>query len=91
MKSIRMVSDKEGEDLRKMETTRQDNIRARLKGAAVTDIIFDGLGINNHTIRELFLEKDGTTFVVEIEAEQYYDCIEKRLVITDLTKHEEVE
>jgi len=90
MKSIRMVSDKEGEEAHKMEQIRQDKIKARLKGAIVTDIIFDGFGINNHTIRELVLEKDGTTFTVEIEADRYYDCIEKRLVITDLIKHEEV-
>jgi hypothetical protein len=85
-----MVSDKEGEESRKIEQSRQDNIKVRLNGAIVTDIVFDGMGIINHTIRELVLEKDGTKFIVEIEAEKYYDCIEKRLIITDCTTYKEV-
>jgi deoxyhypusine synthase len=78
-----MVSNEEGERLRKEENERQEKIKAQLIGATVTDVIFSGCGITNHTIQELFLDKEGVKYQVEIEAEQFYECITSRLVVTD--------
>ena len=91
MTTIRMVSNEEGERLRKEEAARQESIRQRLVGATVTDLRFHGIGITGATIQEMTLEKDGTAFSVEIEADTYYGSIISRLAITDLTTRRELE
>ena len=83
MNTICMVSNEEGERLRGEETARQDRIKEILSGAVITDVVFSGCGITNHTIRELVLRKDAKDYRVEVEAEQYYECITSRLVVTD--------
>jgi hypothetical protein len=83
MHSIRMVSNEEGEKLRAEEAARQDEIKNILIGSKITGLTFHGIGITGHTIQELSLEKDGQRWVVQVEAEQFYECITSRLVITN--------
>jgi hypothetical protein len=78
-----MVSNEEAKRLREDENARQGGIKAILSGAVITDVVFSGCGITNHAIRELVLRKDNKDYRVEVEAEQYYECITSRLVITD--------
>jgi hypothetical protein len=85
-----MVSNEEGVRLRKLEEVRQENIKQTLAGAKITDVQFSGCGINNHAIKELTVEKDGVLFTIEIEAEQYYECITSQLIITNTQTMKEV-
>ena len=82
MRAFRMVSNEEGEQIRIAETARQESIKSKIVGATVVDLTFSGVGISNHKISEAHLEKDGKRFCVSIEADLYYECIEKRLVIS---------
>ena len=83
MRTIRLVSKDECEILREEEATRQTTAIERLKGATIIDLKFNGIGILGHTIKEMTLEKNGKLFNVSTEAERFYDCIERYLLITD--------
>ncbi len=82
MRSIRMISDADGELLRAFESERQSKVRDLLMGAIVTDVVFhSGCGIDGHTIDGMTLKKDDKLYRVSIEANQFYEVIETRLVI----------
>jgi hypothetical protein len=90
MHTIRMVSDGEGEKLRGEETMRQERIKTSLVGAKIVDLVFSGVGITNHSLKGLTIEKDDVRYNIEIEAEMFYDCITKKLIVTNEQTREEM-
>lgn len=90
MTAIRMVSKEEGERLRAEEELRQANIKSLLVGCKITDVIFSGCGITNLQINGVVLEKHDQTYSLTYEAEQYYECVIGRLVVTDEVRGVEV-
>jgi hypothetical protein len=83
MRTISMVSDSDGEKLRSFETKRQGKIKELLIGATISNVLFDeGIGLSGKDISGLTLAKGDDTFKVSINANQFYDVTETRLLIT---------
>jgi hypothetical protein len=83
MRSISMVSEEDGRKLRNFEAARQEKVKAMLIGMTITDVVFEGSGLSGKTIQELVGEKDGKTFEIRVEANQFYEVIESRIMITE--------
>jgi hypothetical protein len=78
-----MISNENGVKLRLFEMERQEKIKKLLNGAILTDVIFDdGIGLSGKEISGLILLKGDETYSVSINAEQYYEVTETKLLIT---------
>lgn len=92
MRTISMVSDEDGEKLRKFEFERQEKIKNLIVGMTITDVIFDdSMGISNKDIIGLSGVKNGEEYNISIDAHQFYECIESRLMISSDTCGKNVE
>jgi hypothetical protein len=82
MRTIQMVSDEDGEKLRRFEEMRQGKIKSLLAGAVITDVIFEGgFGIGGKGISGLVAEKDGKIFDISVDSQQYYEVTETRISV----------
>jgi hypothetical protein len=69
MTTIRMVSDKEGEEIRNTTEEKANKLRNLLVGAVVTDVKYKTTWMNQRPIESIAVEKNGKTYLLTVESE----------------------
>jgi len=73
MTTIRMVSGKESEEIRKTTEDKANAISNLLVGAMVTNVKFKTMWINQRPIEAITVEKNGRTYLMTVESESSWE------------------